>query len=352
MLRTNKAPFYADVRVKTCWLLICAFVIFGSFAYGFSYFRSSDTTPELQLIDMDMQKKIRNFSAQVDTGLFIKNFEDFSIENDLFTFGAVVWFSFPADGATLDTISRFSFMNAKTLEKSAPDIRIEDGGRMFVKYDVRASIKSNLRYYGFPFDDHLMSIVMTNNYVTPDELYFQTQATGFGIAPEVFTAQWRLVDTKNAWGYSNLILDTADRDKAVQRPAVVYSLLFQKPGVRGSAILFLPLFASLFLGFIALLLHVVTQSATRFSLSLTAFTATLSYRYVIDKMLPPVGYFTLIDSVYTVILLCVIALFAFQVVISRQNDDRKKHDAIARYNTWFYYSITLLFTVACVYLIP
>lgn len=342
------AEILSHIRLKLAWSLMLGIILSGAFYYGFTTFRSTEKVPEIKLIDMSMHKEIRNFSSQVETGIFIKNFDEFNVNDDSFTLGAVIWFSFLADEAMLDTISQFSFINGKILEKSAPDIRLEDGGRMFVKYDIRLSLKSSLNYYAYPFDDHTVSLLLTNNYVTPDEIYFSVQATGFQVAEKLFTGYWTLVDRKSSWGYTDLTLDTADEDKSVQRPTVVYSFLFQKPGPRSVSLIFLPLLASLFLGFISLILSLSTQSTPRFTLSLGAFTAILSYRFVIDRMIPSVGYFTLADTAYMIILLTAIIIFAFQVTISRFKPE--EHITLCL-DAVFFYSITSFFTCLLSYFI-
>lgn len=168
-------------KFKAWFLGVCYFWIVVFFAFALSQFRTTDVMPSVKLIDMELRKSSRSFASVVRTGLFIKNFEIFDTDADKFVFGAVAWFEFNADEVMPETIDKFSLVNGKILDKSPGDIRVRDN-KMLVKYDFRAEVKSLLTYYRFPFDDHRISIVLTNDYVTPSELYFTVDNPSFTIA--------------------------------------------------------------------------------------------------------------------------------------------------------------------------
>ena len=111
-------------------------------------------------------------------------------------------------------MKKFSFVNGKILDKSPRDVRVQ-GTRMFIKYDVRIEVKSQLAYHRYPFDDHRISFVVTNNYVTPSELYFTVDNSSFDLANFAFTAHWQVLDKDTSWGYTNLGLDQNDYSKVL-----------------------------------------------------------------------------------------------------------------------------------------
>lgn len=304
-----------SVQFKAALWALSIAAMLATFGVALSQFRSSDQIPQVKLIDMAMRKKIRNFASVVRTGMFIKNFEVFDINNDRFILGAVVWFEFNTDEVMPETLEKFSFMNGKVLSRSPGDIRV-NGTKMFVRYDVRVEVKSQLTYNRFPFDDHRVALAMTNDFVTPSEVYFTVDNSSFGISDDVFTNNWQVHETGTAWGYADLDLDDHDSSKSVQRPVVVYNINFSKAGIRGIVIIFIPLLAGLFLALFTFLLG-IDNTVTRFRLSMGALTSILSYRFIIDRMMPPVGYFTTTDSIYTMILLSSLLTFVFQIGINR-----------------------------------
>lgn len=312
----NKAiAFIHKSSFKSALWMLSLLAIAATFAVTLSQFRSTDKIPQVKLIDMPMRKKNRDFAAVVRTGLFLKNFEVFDVANDRFVFGAVVWFEFNTDQVMPEILEKFSFINGKILDRSPGDVRV-NGTTMFTRYDVRVEAKSQLTYYRFPFDDHRISLAITNDFVTPSEIFFTVDNSSFGMKPDLFSSASQIAETGTAWGYADLLLDDNDSSKSVQRPVVVYSINVYKSGIRGILIIFIPLFAALFLSLFSFFLALASL-VLRTTLAMTSLTAILSYRFIIERMMPSVDYFTTTDSIYTLILLISLCVFTFQIVIQR-----------------------------------
>ena len=302
-----------SIRFKTGVLLISAVAVIGFFIAALYLFRPADNEPDVQLIDMEMRKEIRDFASVVKTGLYIKNFELFDITNDHFIAGLVIWFEFLTDEIMLDTIQNFSFINGKILEKSSGDIRINKGS-MLVKFDVRVEFKSQLNYYRYPFDDHRISLVLTNNGITPNELYFTVDNNSFAMASDVYTSNWEVLELDTAWGYTKLKLDARAENKKMLRPVVAYSINFAKSSMRQIIIIFVPLFIALLFGLLTFLMG-LSNAYDRMRMSVSALTALLSYRFIIDRMMPAVGYLTTTDLIYVLYLLLLLLIFVLQTML-------------------------------------
>lgn len=325
MIKAAKDFFWstiANVRFKAVMLLVSVFAIVFCFGIALRQFRPADAEPHVEIIGMEMRKSIRNFASVVRTGMFVKNFEVFDISHDRFIIGAVVWFEFNTDEVMPATIEKFSFVNGKILERSPGDVRVT-GSRMFIKYDVRVEVKSQLAYHRYPFDDHRISFVLTNNYVTPSELYFTIDNSSFDLADDAFTAHWKVLDRDTSWGYTDLGLDQNDVTKNVQRPVVTFSVNFSKAGIRHLVIIFIPLFIALFFALFTFLMG-FHERTSRFRLSVSSLTAILSYRFIIERMMPRVGYFTTTDAIYTLLLLISLCAFIMQIWLGLYNVDDKK----------------------------
>jgi len=297
----------------------CMVVLF--FLMALYLFRPADSQPDLQLIDMNMRKEIRDFASVVKTGMYIKNFEVFDITNDHFLIGAVVWFEFFTDEVMLDVVQDFSFVNGKILEKTPGDIRI-NGPTMFIKYDLRIEFKSELSYYRYPFDDHRVSLVMTNNSVAPNEMYFTIENSCFSISPDVYTGNWKILELDTAWGYFKLGLDSRDESKKMMRPSVAYSINFEKSSIRNIIIIFVPMFIALLFGLLTFIMG-LSNTGNRMKMCISGLTALLSYRFIIDRMIPAVGYLTTTDLVYILYLLILLVIFVLQLVLGLYNEQAR-----------------------------
>lgn len=323
---TQTRSYFLRILLSSYAKIGMLLVVGGSFFFScmilVSQFRTNDKLPEVSLIDMEMRKSIRDFSAVVNTGMYIKNFEEFDVITDRFVVNALVWFEFNTDEIMPELIEKFTFLNGVIVEKSQGDVRINDR-RMFIKYDVRATFKNQLSYYKYPLDDHRLSLVLTNNYLTPEECYFVLENSYFGVANDAFADHWKVHSTETSWGYNDLNLHQIDNSKNLQRPIAVYTINFFKSGLRRSVIIFFPLLSALFLSFLCFFV-LLSQVGTRIRLSTTALTAFLGYRFVIDRMMPNVGYFTLVDLIYSLFLVVIVTIFIMQLLISRYEDQLKE----------------------------
>ena len=64
-------------------------------------------------------------------------------------------------------------------------------------------LKTDLNFHKFPFEDHRLPIVLSNDFVTPDEMFFTVDASSFQIQPNIAPAGWRFSDTSVDAGFSN-----------------------------------------------------------------------------------------------------------------------------------------------------
>lgn len=329
--QAKKLPWYQFFLLSLRFKIAFFFVFFACLVSFFTYISiqeiNNDNTPEVNLIDMEMRKKIRDFSSVVKTGLYIKNFELFDVNIDKFIIDLVVWFEFNSDEIMPDIVEKFSFLNGKILEKTPGDVRIDENHKMFVKYNVRVQVKGQFNYHKFPFEDHTLPLQLLNDYVTPNEMYFLVDNSSFLISDQAFASDtgWYVKGTGTSWGYRSVALDENDQEKQIEKPVVVYSIYLAQTGQRGLFTIFIPILVALFFGMLTFLMS-VSNVSTRFRLSLGSMTALLSYRFVIERMTPTVGYFTLIDAIFTLFLVVAFLVFLYQIGLSRYISDTNHTD--------------------------
>lgn len=303
------------VEVKIAILFLMLFSICFFFYLPLSKFYSHDAVPDYIALDEVKQREFGTFTVKVTTGMYIRNFPVFDMFKNAFTMDCIVWFEFNSDEISLDTVGQFSFEAGKIVQKSSPDIKI-NGNRTFVRYDIRAELKSNLVYKNFPLEDHKLGIVLINNFTTPSEMYFVLTNSSFQISPNIFVSSWLVKDLNTDTGYANPKLDASDPNKQTSYPLAVFTVNFQKSGIRKILIIFIPIFFAMLLSFFSLIMN-LTQVFGRSSTAASAVSAILGYRFVIEQMMPDVGYFTTTDWLYLLLLGTTFAVFCFQLIFAR-----------------------------------
>lgn len=303
-----------NVRVKVVLiglliLYFCILIQYVSFRFS-----TSDPIPDLR-VTMGKIREARLSTVRVRTGLFIKNISLFDEIKNQFIIDSIIWFDFNHDELMLKTVEQFAIDNGKILYKSPPDIKIKDN-KLFAKYNVLFEVRTDLRHYRFPFDDHRLSIILSNDSVTPDEMAFLVDRTSFGIAPNLFVSNWKIYDTNVNFGYSHLIIDEADKSSITSAPKALFMINFAKAGIRKILIIFLPILAAVFLSLCSFLMG-ISNTAGRLNLAIAGVTALLGYRFVIESMMPRVGYFTTTDEVYLMLLIIAFLCFMTQLLMTR-----------------------------------
>ncbi len=281
-------------------------------------YRLSDKTPDLKPYTPSMIAEFGPFSAQVQTGLYIRDFSVFDVNNNRFKMDAIVWFEFDPNDILLSTIEKFSFINGTIDEKSAPDIK-KKGNKIFVAYEVKVSFQTELDFYHSPFDSHRLSIILVNFYATPRELILKTHDTGFNISPLRHLSNWRLDDWTTDFGYSVAEFDKSDDAKRAYYPEAIFLIDFSNIGIKNILILFVPILFALLLGLFSLLVPYGLKegresNALMFSLASAAVASLLAYRFVIQTIMPNVGYATILDQVFMICLIVTTFIFLIQII--------------------------------------
>ncbi len=304
-----------DNTPKIVTLFLLPILIIGIFAYSLSYFNTTDLSPEFSIIDAAKQKEFGAFTVKVKTGLYIKNFTKFDVLNNQFIFDALLWFEFHSNEIMLESISKFAVDNGKVINKSPPDLKVV-GDVVLASYDIRVDCKANLDFVKFPFEDHKLSVVITNNAVTPYEMFFIVDNTTFNTAPDINISNWVIKGLNTDSGYFLPSLDSKQADKASAYPKAIFTLNVQKTGIRKVLVIFLPIFLVIILSLFSFLMA-IGNYVGRATLATAGVSAELGYRFVLDKMIPDVSYFTTADSLYLVLLVASFLVFISQTFIGR-----------------------------------
>lgn len=278
------------------FLLFSFFIIAWMGHYAMRLFRPLEKYPHLLSITPE---KIRTWGGEpvsVDVGLYITNWYAYDIVKNTFTFDGVVWFHFDPALVSPDTIGKFTFEKGELMLKARQDSRLIDG-KLLAEYKVRLKFSSILIHQLFPFDDHRIFIPLVNTFVSPSEVIFRSYKSNFVISKKVEIPGWKEVDHSVVTGYDEENIDEFDKQKTIRYPKAVFSVDFSRMGNSLTLLIFLPIFLISFLS-IFWLSFKPTDGRAIISLSTSAITSLIAYRFVTQNMSPKVGYFLLSDNMF------------------------------------------------------
>lgn len=357
-----------DLRCKIALFVFSFFYVCLLFFLALREFKTDDPLPKIRNVSIQMRSSYRDLTTKLRAGLFIKNFSSFDFITNHFVVDAIVWFEFNKNEIMQKTVDNFSFDNGKILHKSTPHVSIHHN-KVLVTYNVVFEAKTDLDFHRFPLEDHRLSLVLTNNSVAPSELYFDDSADAISlkVSDKLFTSNWLLHSLNTASGYSSLKIDEHNKHQVLRTPKAVFTINFEKAGINKILIIFMPLFAAIFLALLTFLLSFNSTSA-KTTLSVTAVTALLGYRFVIQQMSPPVGYFTTTDKIFIFFIGITFFIMLFQLLLLRQylflmdREKLKKSEQpetdtaiyppriTERVNSLVYFGIVLIFIIVLTYL--
>ena len=356
--RLKRLTKITSIEFRAAFMVLITITILIAFKVALSRFNTTDVLPRVKGINTKVIKKFGAFSVKVRAGMFIKNFPIFDIKKNEFHMDSIVWFEFNPDEITLEVVEKFSFDKGRIIQKSPPDIRVM-GDKIFVKYNVLFRVKSDLNYHKFPFEDHQIAIMLSNDFVTPNEMYFMADNSSFQASPDIFPANWKLQDLNVEPGFLDLELDEQDKSKVSSSPKVLYTINVVKASIKKILVLFIPLFAAIFFSLFTFLMN-LANSRGKFSLSISAMTALLGYRFVIDRIMPQVAYFTTTDEIYLLFLVLTFICVIFQLIFTRQYmiyiEEHKNFTQTARFpwqliNSLAFIFMSIVFVASTLYII-
>lgn len=324
--RVHKDPFFLRQRVKlsTAFLVLLCFVYLIFLASDKFY--ASEKSPQLYPNLPRQEIQFGHGVVKVNTGIYIKEFTEFDIQNDSFAVDAVVWFEFNPNLITLETIGAFEFDPGVVIEKSSPQTRLVKG-KLFASFNTRIRFTSHLQHQLFPFADHRIFLRMKLDDVSPENLHFETKRSFINISENVKPFGWVLKSYEGQSGYFKEILSGKDDDKTIGHPQVIFSFDFAKPGLRKVLIILGPGLLLFLLGLMALIIRTEwhgkhIRSEAPIDIAIGSLIGLLFLRFVIETVSPDVGYFTFVDRMYLIFfsstfLLLFIAIYEYNKPMSR-----------------------------------
>ncbi|HBL98266.1 TPA: hypothetical protein DDZ86_01320 [Candidatus Dependentiae bacterium] len=261
-------------------------------------------------------KKLAYFGgtpSDVTVGMFVRDFPQFDAVRGTFSVDTTVWFLFDPRLVSIERIGDFTFERAEILKRSEPYVRVV-GNMVFVRYDMRMRFNMSFDYQDFPFDGHRLNFTMVHYFLSPAEVTFNSSRANLVMSPDINIPGWRNIDRRVATGYSEERLETQDGKQESFYPRAVFSLDFERIGTRNIISIFLPLLLVFFIALFTFSFDPVGKMGVQaVTLSATSITALIAYRFVIENMSPPVGYFMASDYIFLIFLVSCCAIFFINI---------------------------------------
>ncbi len=276
-----------------------------------------DPVTKVENASVEKRKEYSGFAANMQAGLMIKSFPAFDVQKNNFLVDGALWFEFYVYQIGLDVIDKFTLEGGKILSKSAPNIKIEDD-KLLVTYQIVLEVKGDFNHSSFPIANHRLVITMVNYDLPPSEMMFSDldRAHSFIVAKNAFqSSDWGVHSLLTQPGIITTSLDEYSPEKIIEYPCLAFTINVVKKSFKDLCVLFLPIFTALLFSWLSLLMNVNNHTG-RFTLAITAVTAILGYRYVIEQTSPRVGYFTMLDKFYLGFLLTSFLIFIFHLLMT------------------------------------
>ena len=262
----------------------------------------------------------------VEVGVWPTVIYNLDVHSNTFYMTAYVWFIWkgdidPSETAELvNNVESWGLTKVRTYPKpiTFPDgrkyqcLRIE--GRFFQPFSLKR----------FPLEHHTLTLSMENNTYTVDKIIYRLDQKNSGIDPGINIPGWSVKSWSGLAGIHHFPTNLGDQTVGAEGSdygSITFKVEVTRPVNFFLWKMMLPVLIVLIANWTALLLH-PTQLASRVAMTGTALLTTVFLEQGYSSNLPEVNYLVLMDKIYVVVYLLIIASL-IQVVI--QGALEKRH---------------------------
>ncbi len=290
--------------------LVSFAIISTLFGIRYKMFIINDPTPILHTNEPS--------EKTIQVGLHIAHFSDFDVIHNKFTLDGTLWFAYDPNQISIDMIKQFGIFNGALLHSSAPIILDHSEITKIAQFRVRVEFHTSLNYRMYPFDDHRVNLIITND-LLPDDIIFQSSKKNLTFDSSLFVPGWRMVKESMQAGYKQVVLEKDSKQYVDKRQEAIVSLYCERsdPGVMINILLTL---------LVILFISILTFSSSEDSVLIVtvSLVALIGYRAIMQDMTPPhVSYFMFSDFLYLLTLTCIITAL-FSDIMTRDGSNSKK----------------------------
>lgn len=326
-LVTRFLNFEGKARILIISILcLAALVIFLQLALP----QFSPNQPQVKTPHLKALTEIPATAQKVETGFYPVNLYELDVSSNTYYVDAYIWFRWKGD---LDPIANLEFPNAveewgMSMQKAYEEPQMQSDGSFYqvIRVEGRFFVPFTLTKY--PLDEQRLGIVIENSIFTYNELVYVADTIDSGFADTLAVPGWNITN----WEIESLLHEYStqfgDRDNGkVNLPysSLRYQLLISRPINYFIWKLLLPLIIVLISSWCALLLHPSYVDA-RTSMSSTALLTTVFLQQSYSDTLPEVGYLVLLDKIYALSYLLIIAAIIETIITAGWANSGQQED--------------------------
>ncbi len=237
--------------------------------------------------------------ARVEVGVFVNQITSMSFRDNTFDVDFYVWFRWKGD---LDPIETFDVVNG-SIESKEGIFRAKRGEVDYASCRVRAKIVKFFDVSHYPLGTHDLAIAIEDNASEAHKLEYIADRLNSAFSHELQIPGWKVVRGEPSVEPYTYRTNYGDPSLPSDSPSTysrfTYSIHIERPGYGIFMKLFVGLFLSVLLSFLALLIK-PTNVDPRFGLGIGAIFAAVSLQFVIESSLPEVDTVTLADKLHKI----------------------------------------------------
>lgn len=263
-------------------------------------------------------------------GAYVQRLHAMSLKDNSFTVDMYLWFRWnPEDFAKKgDDAPKLPFETFEVVGASSVEKEVQSQADGYAALRVKAQITQFWRVDGFPFDDHVLEVVVEDYASETHLLRYEVDARGSQIAPDFQAPGFMARPLETQTATHEYRTSFGDPNLPAENRSEYGRVVFRVPLVRAGWGMFLKLFTGLFVSVgIAFVAFFVRPSEVdpRFGLPVGAMFAAVASEYVVASSLPDSGSVTLADRLHLVsfvaILIVVIESARSLHLIQRGDDE-------------------------------
>lgn len=288
------------------------------------------TQPQVKTAHLKPLTEIPTTAQKVETGFYPVNLYELDVASNTYYVDTYIWFKWKGD---LDPIASLEFPNAveewgMSMQKAYEEPQKQSDGSFYQVMRVEGRFFVPFTLTKYPLDEQQLEIVIENSIYTYNDLVYVADRIDSGFADTLALPGWNIATWKIEsllHEYSTKFGEKSNTKGNLPYSSLQYQLLISRPINYFIWKLLLPLVIVLVSSWCALLLHPSYVDA-RTSMSSTALLTTVFLQQSYSDTLPEVGYLVLLDKIYALSYLLIIAAIIETIITAGWANSGKQED--------------------------
>lgn len=271
-------------------------------------------------------------AQKVTVGVYAQNIYELNASSNTYYFDFYLWLRWKGD---IDPIANLEFMNGvedwgRTLEPAYEEPKKLRDGSLYQIIRVEGRFRESFEFSRYPLDVQQLGVTIENAVYPAEQLVYLADTQQSGYAKDLLIPGWQIKDYRIKsllHQYTSNFGDLDDQANSTYS-TLRFEMRISRPLSFFTWKLLLPLFVVLFSSWGALLLYPVYVDS-RIILPVTALLTIVFLQQSYSDALPSVGYLVLLDKIYALAYVLIIAGI-LEVIITADWAKQEKPEEIMR----------------------